>query len=513
MEKLTSALMKPDAYDDHVENVRLVQTHISWIFLTGKHVYKIKKPVNFGFLDFTTLEKRKVYCEKELEINKRLAKDMYLEVVPINQHNDKIKIKGEGKTIEYAVKMKELPQNSMMLKLLEENKVNNDLINRIAEIISDFHSKQKPISQPDSFEIVKFNWDENFKQIEPFADRTISKKNFDFIKDKINKFLLSNRNLFEKRNAEGKIKDCHGDLHSGNIFIADKIYIFDAIEFNERFRIIDVANEVAFLAMDLDFHDRANLSDCFVDKYVEYTRDRELWELLDFYKCYRAFVRGKVMSFKADDKNVSEGGKQESEKLAKEYFNLALIYAQKLNPIIVIMCGLMGTGKSVLAKKIASKLKAKILKTDVIRKMLAGVQPAIRRLESYKHGIYSKEFTDKTYNALINEARETLKSGNSCILDATFSKKKYRKQVAGLAKYLDLPFFIIECVCPENIIKERLERRVRGKSVSDGRWELFHDQKKEFEQICSDEENHIVVDTSGIIDEKEILISMEKKLQ
>ncbi len=329
MVDIVAELMNPESYDEPVKEVRLAQTHISWIFLTGKYVYKIKKPVDFGFLDFTTLEKRKFFCEKELELNKRLAPDMYLEVVPINQSDDRIKIKGEGKTIEYAVKMREIPQETMMLKLLEKNGVDNVLIEKIAKIVADFHSKAKIIKKSD-FETVRFNWDENFDQVKPFISKTIDKNEFGFIETKIREFLTSKRTLFEKRSSEGKIKDCHGDLHSGNIFISDKIYIFDAIEFNERFRFGDVASEVAFLAMDLDFHNKPELSKHFIEKYMEYSKDEELKKFLDFYKCYRAFVRGKVTSFKLDDKNISDKEKEESKNIAKEYFDLASEYATRL---------------------------------------------------------------------------------------------------------------------------------------------------------------------------------------
>ncbi len=326
------ALMNPESYDESVKEVSMMQTHISWIFLTGRYAYKVKKPVNFGFLDFTSLEKRKFYCEKELELNRRLASYIYLEVVPINQFHGKIKMKGDGKAVEYALKMRELPQESIMLNLLEKDRVDDIIIGKIAKIIADFHSNTeiKTINQFDSFKMTKFNWDENFIQIKPFIGRTIDRDRFVFVESKIKGFLLGNKTIFEKRNAEGRVKDGHGDLHSGNIFISDKIYIFDAIEFNERFRFGDVANEVAFLSMDLDFHNKGDLSNYFVEKYIEYSKDEELKKLLDFYKCYRAFVRGKVISFKLNEENISNDEKQESIKLAREYFDLAFDYATRL---------------------------------------------------------------------------------------------------------------------------------------------------------------------------------------
>jgi len=329
--QVVDALMKPEAYDEDPGEIELVQTHISFVFLTRRFVYKVKKAVNLGFLDFTTLEKRRFFCEKELELNRRLCGDMYLEVVPINKA-DVIKIKGAGETVEYAVKMKRMPQEKMMNRLLEENKVDNRLIDRIAKIIADFHSKaetNKRISEFGSSSI-ETNWKENFEQTEEFVGVTLSAEDFKLIRGKINAFMKNNVLLFEKRKTEGRIRDCHGDVHSGNIFVTNGIYIFDAIEFNERIRFTDVAADVAFLAMDLDFRERPNLSSFFVERYVEYSGDRELMRLLPFYKCYRAYVRGKVTSFELKDPNVSGEEKKSARKEAKAYFKLASTYARIL---------------------------------------------------------------------------------------------------------------------------------------------------------------------------------------
>jgi len=330
-EQVVEALMKPDAYDEEAGQVELIQTHISFVFLTDKQVYKVKKAVDLGFLDFTTLEKRRFFCEKELELNRRLCRDMYLEVVPINKSNV-IKIKGRGETVEYAVKMKKMPQERMMNKLLEENKVDNRLIDRMAKIIAEFHSKTKTnrrISKFGSLATIETNWRENFEQTREFIGETVSMKDFKLIRERIDRFMKNNASLFEKRISDGRVRDCHGDIHSGNIFVTDRIYIFDAIEFNERFRYSDVASDIAFLAMDLDFKGRGDLSRFFVGKYVEYSGDRELMRLLPFYKCYRAYVRGKVESFKLRDPSVGSEEKSAAKKEAKAYFKLASTYAKK----------------------------------------------------------------------------------------------------------------------------------------------------------------------------------------
>ncbi len=333
--QVVDALMKPEAYDEDPGSIALVQTHISFVFLTNRFVYKVKKAVDFGFLDFTTLEKRRFFCEKELELNRRLCGDMYLEVVPINKA-DAIKIKGAGEAVEYAVKMKRMPQETMMSKLLEENKVDARLVGRIARRIAEFHSKaetNKHISNFGSLAIIETNWKENFDQTEEFIGKTISKASFELIQNRVNNFMRQNAAVFEKRVAAGRVRDCHGDIHSGNIFITNGIYIFDAIEFNERFRYSDVAADVAFLAMDLDFRRRVDLSNFFVEKYVEYSGDQALMRLLPFYKCYRAYVRGKVTSFKLKDPNVNSKEKKAAMKEAKTYFKLASTYAKLSNKI------------------------------------------------------------------------------------------------------------------------------------------------------------------------------------
>ncbi len=329
--QVVEALRKPEAYDEEPGQIEMKQTHISFIFLTRNFVYKVKKAVDFGFLDFSTLEKRRFFCEKELSLNRRLCGDMYLEVVPINQ-SDSIKIKGEGVAIEYAVKMKRIPEDRIMTKLLEEDKVDRKLIDRMAKIIAEFHSKAKTnkrIGEFGSLPTIETNWKENFEQTREFIGETVSPESYRLIRDGIDGFMRRNASLFAKRVIDNRVRDCHGDIHSGNIFVADRIYIFDAIEFNERFRYSDVASDIAFLAMDLDFKGRSDLSGFFVERYVQYSGDQELRKLLHFYKCYRAYVRGKVISFKLNDPSVDSEEKSTAKKEAKAYFELAADYARQ----------------------------------------------------------------------------------------------------------------------------------------------------------------------------------------
>jgi len=330
--QVVEALLNPEAYEEDPHGIELIQTHISFVFLTRNFVYKIKKAVNLGFLDFTTLERRRFFCQKELELNRRLCGDMYLEVVPINKSTS-IKIKGEGEPVEYAVKMKRMPQEKMMNTLLGEHKVGKDIVDKIARIIAEFHLKVDPNTRTREFKldpIVEVNWEENFDQTVEFIGKTIPKRTFGIIRKRIEDFAKLNLPVFKKRMAEGRVKNCHGDVHSGNIFVADRIYIFDAIEFNDRISYSDVAGDVGFLAMDLDFKKRPDLSNFFVDRYIKYSGDQELTELLPFYKCYRAYVRGKVISLRLKDSNIDNQEKNIATKEARAYFKLAFAYAKNL---------------------------------------------------------------------------------------------------------------------------------------------------------------------------------------
>jgi aminoglycoside phosphotransferase family enzyme len=329
---IVEVMLKPETYPEVTGKIELIQTHISFVFLTEKYVYKVKKPVNFGFLDFSSLEKRRINCEKELMLNRRLCPDIYLEVVAINKSSI-FKINGSGQTVEYALKMKRLPQDRLMTCLLKEDKINKKTIDEIARIVAKFHTEAQTnaeISKYGEIKIIKTNWDENFSQTMKYINQTIPKTDFDFLQSKINKFIENNESLFESRIEGENIRDCHGDLHSGNIFVTEKICIFDAIEFNDRFRYSDTASDVAFLVMDLDFQGRSDLADYLISQYINYSNDIQLKQLLPFYKCYRAYVRGKVVSFRLDDPNIALKDKENATTEASAYFRLAAGYAKNL---------------------------------------------------------------------------------------------------------------------------------------------------------------------------------------
>jgi aminoglycoside phosphotransferase family enzyme len=324
---LVQALLKPETYPHQPQKVDLVQTQMSFLFLTGDYVYKVKKPVDLGYLDYTTLEKRRFFCRQEVELNKRLCPETYLEVVPIVSRQGQIYLGGDGEIIEFAVRMKQLPEDRMMDKLLSRNQVTADMVARVAEKLAAFHDKaatSPDISVYGKLRAIKINTDENFDQTEKYIDVSIPSGTYRHIKTYTDGFLKSNSALFSRRVEEGRIRDCHGDLHAAHVCISDGICIYDCIEFNDRFRYGDVASEVAFLAMDLDRFGRADLSQAFVDAYVRYSGDKELVELLNFYKCYRAYVRGKVTSFMLDDPYIPE--KTTVLAAAGRYFELAASY-------------------------------------------------------------------------------------------------------------------------------------------------------------------------------------------
>lgn len=327
---LVQALMNPAVYPHKTAAVKLVQTQMSLVFLTGHYVYKVKKPVNLDYLDYTTLEKRRFFCQQELKLNRRLCPETYLEVVPITEENGRISLEPEGSVIEYAVKMRQLPLERMMNVLLVQNQVSSQMIRRVAERLARFHDEAETtphISSYGSPAMIRVNTDENFSETGKYVGRTISSDHFNAIKACTDSFLENNGPLLKTRMSAGRIRDCHGDLHTAHVCFTDKVCIYDCIEFNDRFRYCDVASEIAFLAMDIDYHRHAGLSDEFVSTYVEYSKDRQLLDLLAFYKCYRAYVRGKVESFKLDDPLISPEEKPAITAAAARYFELAHNYA------------------------------------------------------------------------------------------------------------------------------------------------------------------------------------------
>jgi aminoglycoside phosphotransferase family enzyme/predicted kinase len=500
---LIETLLEPGAYPERPEKVTLVQTHISYLFFTPTHVYKVKKPVDFGFLDFSTLEKRLHFCREEVRLNRRLAPGVYLDVVSITSDKEGISIGGGGEVIEYAVKMKRLPEETMLEEMLKTETVTSEIIERVAEAVASFHKKAESNAEISSFgrpEMVKNNTDENFAQTRNYIGRTITKKQYGDIKAYTDEFLGSRKAAFIERVEKGFIKDCHGDIHSEHVSISDGIQIYDCIEFNERFRYSDTVADAAFLSMDLDFHNRHDLTRPFDDTYFSSTGDSAGRMLLDFYKCYRAFVRGKVEGFRLMEPEETEEDKREAELKARLYFHLAHLYGTGgFRPLMLVLRGLSGTGKTAIADKLSLKTGFCVLSSDVIRKGLFGIAPGEHRFEPFERGIYTKEATERTYSRLIERGAALIASGRSVILDATFSRSEYLKSAGEKAKALGALFHVVECAAGEEKIRERLNKRaLEDKAVSDAGWEIYMKQKALFEHFDGPK---LVIETAGPLED------------
>jgi aminoglycoside phosphotransferase family enzyme/predicted kinase len=512
--ELVKGLLKPEAYPEPTKRIELVQTQMSFVLLADDYVYKVKKPVNLGFLDYTTLEKRRFFCQREVELNQRLCPEVYLGVVPVTREGRKILIQGKGEAIEYAVKMRRLPQQEMMDVLLINGKVTAEMTARVAQKLAAFHRGAETSASISAFgeiKAIRKNTDENFNQTKKYIGKTISRDKYRQIKAYTDSFIKENAALFHKRIADGRIRDCHGDLHAAHICFTDGICIYDCIEFNDRFRYSDVAAEVAFLAMDLDHYGRADLSRSFINAYIDKSKDRELLKLLNFYKCYRAYVRGKVESFKLNDPYIPPAEKKKIFDTASSYFDLATFYIRS-RPILLITTGLVGTGKTFLAQALAKRLGLVVISSDVTRKRLSGIPPTKHRFEEFDRGIYSAEFSRKTYDTMFAEAKDILTEGGSVILDASFIKARERLKVKELAEELGADFFIVECSLDERTIKQRLTRRLEEVSTSDGRWEIYPSQKRAFEPVVeAPAPKHVIIDTSKPLEEniRQILESIK----
>lgn len=501
---LVELMSRPDFYPHRPQTVELVQTHISWVFIAGDDVYKVKKPVNFGFLDFTTLEKRKFYCEEELRLNRRLAPSIYLDVLPITRDRlGRLSFGEEEDIVDYAVHMKRLPLDRMLKVLLARDEMTDGTMEAVAGKIAQFHRTAQTggaIDEMGTIRTIRHNNEENFAQTEKYIDVTIPAYQHSFIREYVERFLDVHKLLLEKRVAQHKIRDCHGDLHLEHICIADDIIVFDCIEFNERFRFADVAAEVAFLTMDLDYNGYHRHSDVFERSYLNESGDTDMTALLNFYRCYYAYVRGKVTGFRLDQKELPDHELEAIKQMASKYFDLAYTYAARLEkPALILTAGLIGSGKSYQARHLAQRLGAEIIRTDVLRKEMLNIAPAEKHFDAFGKGIYTADISGKTYERAMILSAEKIRQGKPVIIDASFRSRSDRAMAVDLAARLQVPYYVIECVCPDDTVKARLEKRKQDKdNPSDGRWEILQDQKRQYEAIREiPAGRHFTVDTSA----------------
>jgi aminoglycoside phosphotransferase family enzyme/predicted kinase len=467
-------MQKPDFYPHPVRSVTLRETHISSVFLTGDFAYKIKKPVNLDFLDFTSLEKRHHFCRMEVDLNRRLTHGIYLGVVSITANDQTYSFEGPGETVEYAIKMKQLPDGSSMARLLLEGKIDTRSIDLLAQILAKFYNDARSgpeVNAAGSWDTIKNNCEENFAQTEEFSGSLIDKRMYQIIQAATTSFLQRRKSLFDLRVKENKIREGHGDLRTGHIYFAtDGIQIIDCIEFNQRFRCSDIASDLAFLAMDLDFEGSPDIARKLLTAYIHRTGDWDVVVLMDFYKCYRAFVRLKVNCLRLKQGGLDEGERTQLISATGRFIDLAYRYAlQFARPTVWVVCGMIASGKSTVAKALAVALQIKVLRSDVVRKKLFDRQVFNSQEEEFGEGIYSQDATSLTYGKLLLLAHEEIERGRSVILDATFSREDQRREVLRLVKDMDADIVFVECRCRDEVIRDRLEKRDTTSQVTDAR--------------------------------------------
>jgi len=510
-EKIVADLSRPEAYRPRPTEVELVQTHISWVFLAGDLVYKVKKPVDFGFLDFTTLEKREKFCQEEVRLNRRLSPDIYLGVVGVTREADgRLVMEGRGQVADYAVKMRRLPAEGMMLNRLAAGQVTRKTMEQLAALLADFYRRAETGEQVNRFgrpEQIKINTDENFVQTADYVDVALSPDRYETIRCFTDDFLENQGGVLYRRIEDGRIRDCHGDLHMANICLGEKTWIFDCIEFNQRFRYSDVASDLAFLAMDLDFHGRDDLGRELASAYIKLSDDLDLPLVLDFYKCYRAYVRGKISCFTFDQPAVPVPEREKALNQAKRYFGLAYTYAGgSKRPRIIVFFGLMGSGKTRWAEATGRRIEAAVISSDRVRKQMAGLCPGARVYVPYGQGLYSSAMSQKVYQTMHGSATKLAGAGMNVVVDGSYMKEAERRALIEAAGSIGAEVTFVLTRTDEETTMSRLKKREeRGHSLSDGRREIYAAQMSSFEPLNNlDPARVVTLDTSGPLEQTEV---------
>ncbi len=483
---LIEALQQPAMYPHPTQGaIALVQTHVSYVFLTGDYAYKIKKAVNFGFLDFSTLDKRQHFCGVELELNRALAADLYLEVLPITYDGQTYAFDGAGEVVEYAVKMRQFPQENLLSEMFTAGTLTEDHMVQLGKAVADFHQQATTNDYILGFgEIAKIRQaiDENYAQTAKYIGTVQTQDRFEQTKQFTDNFFASREEIFTKRRREEKIKECHGDLHLRNIcFWQDQIQLFDRIEFNEPFRFVDTMYDVAFTVMDLDARGARELGNAFLNTYAERTGDWEGLQVLPLYLSRQAYVRAKVTSFLLDDPAIAPEAKIQAAATASDYYDLAWRYTQRPQGKVIVMCGLSGAGKSTVARAAARQWNGIQLRSDAVRKHLAGLALETKGDDS----LYSEAMNEQTYTRLQELGLLLAKQGFTVILDAKYDKLVYRKNVVKACADQDIPLEIFHCQAPLPVLAQRLTTRTND--ISDATADLLTSQQEQFDSFTPEE--------------------------
>ena len=480
---LLEDLARPEAYPaPRPTTVKLVTTHISWVFVTDRQVWKLKRPVDYGFVDYTTVDRRRHFCHEEVRVNRRLAPDVYLGVVPVRLEGGHYSFASTGTVVDYAVRMRRLPDSASAEGLLRDGALTHEHLHSLASRLAAFYATSPPGASWGSLDVLRTNVDENFVQVRPFVGRVVDATTFEAVWRWQVGCLASNRPVFDARREQGRIRDGHGDLRLEHVYFErDQPIVIDAIEFNERFRIGDVAADVAFLAMELDARSKPDLAASVLAAFARESDDYDLYGVVDFYLSYRAWVRGKVATFLATDPSVGPEKARRKSREAEQLFALARAYSEPrrgLEPLVAVG-GVIGAGKSTLADALGRSLGLPVIDSDRTRKALAGV----RATQQAPADAYTAAFTRRTYDELFRRANVVLGSGRGVILDATFRDRHLRRRAGELARRHGRAFRFVEAICDDTTLRARLRARAAGVSVSDATEDLLDRVRGEFEPV------------------------------
>jgi aminoglycoside phosphotransferase family enzyme/predicted kinase len=457
---LIQQMLEPDFYPHPVQTpIRLMQTHVSYVTLTGEYAYKVKKAVNFGFLDYSTLAKRQHFCEEELRLNQRAAAPLYLETLPITQQGSTYHLGGTDQVVEYVVKMRQFPQSALLSHLFEQGDLTEALLRQLAEAIAQFHLSAETNNYIRAFgtvENIRQSIDENYAQTQDFIGGPQTQQQFDETKAYTDTFFATQQDLLQQRIDHDQIRACHGDLHLNNIcYWQDQLLLFDCIEFNEPFRFVDVMFDIAYIIMDLTVAGREDLAAIFLSHYVEQTGDWEGLQVLPLYVSRQSYVRAKVTSFLLGDPSVANEDKQAAAAKAAKYYRLAWSYVQPHPGRLLVMSGLSGSGKSTIAHELSRRLGAIYVRSDAVRKHLAGI-PLQQRGDDR---LYTPEMSQKTYKRLVQLGSLLASQGYTIVLDAKFDREQTRQCAIAAATDHDLPLTIVHCDAPLTTLKQRVHER------------------------------------------------------